>query len=381
MDVLCAKCKGRGFCNKRCKWLDMRFKSFDFKKDFTGSSPSIFVGKANYPNVSIGLISLPFTSIDANNFDNPKFFSNNLSINQVINKRSLLINCQSSNKNFCEKIKELALSKKAVEVEANLIKDPKPKTSFDFISTTMGPSSELKNFSINENIKIDKNVAKCYYDTDLKANSALNILYGKGVDENNLSKYLSAAAFGIKKNRKVVPTRWSITAVDDALGKKMINDIKECPIINDYRILEGSLFGNYYTVILLPFIYGFELFETLNEKEIMHDYEEYDGRKEYAYNTAGGYYAARLAVNEYLSSNKIQARAIVFRKITPEYIAPLGVWVVRQASRNAMNNPVNFDNFDELIKKVNNTWIAKKLLKESVLCKKFVSQKSLGQFL
>jgi hypothetical protein len=358
----------------------MNFKSFDFKKDFSGSSPSIFVSKANYPNVSIGIMSLPFNAVDANNFDNPNFFKDNLNINQIINKRSLLINCVSSNKSFFEKIQEIALSKKAVEIEANLAKTPKPKSTFDFVSTTMGPSSELTKFSINENIKIDKHVSKCFYDFDLKANNALNILFNKGINENDLSKYLSSGAFGIKKKRRVVPTRWSITAVDDLLGKEMIAKIKEFPIINNYQILKGSLFGNYYTIILLPFVYGFELFETMDGSEFMHDYEEYRGRKNYAYDTAGGYYASRLAILEYLQKNKIQARIIVYRKITPEYLAPLGVWVVREASRNAMKNRIMAESKNELIEKLDNE-CKQVLINKSILFKKFISQKSLGQFL
>ncbi|MFA5333847.1 MAG: hypothetical protein WC376_05125 [Candidatus Nanoarchaeia archaeon] len=379
METLCIKCKGRGFCGKKCKWLSMSFKSFDFKKEFEGSSPSIFVGKANYPNVSIGLMSLPFSSVDADNFDSPKFFADNLSINQIINKRSLLINCQSTNKSFFDKMQELALSKKAVTVETTLLKAPKPKSAFDFVSTTMGPSSELKEFSINENIKIDRNVSKCFYDFDLKANDALNILFKKGVSENNLSKYLSAAAFGIKKQRRIVPTRWSITAVDDSLGKQMISKIKDYPIIPEFMVFRGELFGNYYTIIFLPFVFGFELFETSDNSEFMHDYEEYNGRKKYAYETAGGYYAARLAVLEYLESNNIQARVIAYRKITAEYLAPLGVWVVREAARKAMKNKTSIKSKKELLEKLDKE-CAQVLINKSVLYKKFITQKNLVQF-
>jgi hypothetical protein len=190
---------------------------------------------------------------------------------------------------------------------------------------------------------------------------------------------LSSGAFGIKKSRRIVPTRWSITAVDDSIGKAMIAKIKEYPAIKDYNIFLGNLFGNYYTIILLPFVFGFELFETAGNAEFMHDYEEFGGRKSYAYETAGGYYACRLAVLEYLQKNKIQARIIAYRKITPEYLAPLGVWVVREACRKAMNNKVSIGTKKGLIEKLDNE-CAKVLISKSVLFKKFVSQKNLGQF-
>ncbi len=380
MDSLCVKCKGRGFCGKKCKWMNMDFKSFDFKKEFLGSSPSIFVGKANYPNVSIGLMSLPFTAVDANNFDSPKFFKDNLSIPQIINKRSLLINCQSTKKSDFEKIQEVALSKKAVEVEASLSKAPKPMTAFDFTSIAMGPSSKLIDFSVNENVKMDKNVEKCFYDNDLKAVKALGVLYQKGIDENNLSKYLSAGAFGLKKNRKVVPTRWSITAVDDSLGKELIGKVKNHKIISDYLLFEGNLFGNYYTILFLPECFGYELFETMDGNDFMHDYEEYNGRKNYAFDTAGGYYACRLAILEYMDNNKLQARAIAYRRITPEYLAPLGVWVVREASRNAMKNDAKILGKEEMISKLNELKLLKVLAKKSILFKDFFAQKRLVNY-
>ena len=111
----------------------------------------------------------------------------------------------------------------------------------------------------------------------------------------------------------------------------------------------------------------------------MHDYEEFNGRKNYAYETAGGYYAARLAVLEYLKKNKIQARIIAYRKITPEYLAPLGVWVVREAARKAMNNKIILNDKIELIKKLDNE-CAQVLINKSDLYKKFLAQKSLVQF-
>ena len=50
----------------------------------------------------------------------------------------------------------------------------------------------------------------------------------------------------------------------------------------------------------------------------------------------GAYYSARLAVTEYLEGIRRSARVIVLRNITGEYWAPLGTWVVREATRNAM---------------------------------------------
>ncbi|MDR2944975.1 MAG: hypothetical protein LBU81_07875, partial [Methanosarcinales archaeon] len=71
---------------------------------------------------------------------------------------------------------------------------------------------------------------------------------------------------------------------------------------------------------------------------IWQDHEDFYGKKEYS-SLAGGYYAARLPILEYLDSIKKQAFIFAVREIRPSYWAPLGVWVVREAARNAAANP------------------------------------------
>ncbi|MCL4406837.1 hypothetical protein M1139_01955 [Candidatus Parvarchaeota archaeon] len=57
-------------------------------------------------------------------------------------------------------------------------------------------------------------------------------------------------------------------------------------------------------------------------------------------NTAGAYYAIRLAVLEKLREMKSQFSVLCIREITPEYFAPLGVWVVREGARKVLNGAV-----------------------------------------
>lgn len=67
----------------------------------------------------------------------------------------------------------------------------------------------------------------------------------------------------------------------------------------------------------------------------MQDYESFSGRKEYASNVTGAYYSNRLALCEYLDRVKKQASCLVLRECRPEYYAPLGVGILREASRAA----------------------------------------------
>jgi len=67
-------------------------------------------------------------------------------------------------------------------------------------------------------------------------------------------------------------------------------------------------------------------------------------------NIAGAYFAAKLAVSEYLSKNKIQAGVLIFREIRPEYAIPVGVWQVREGIREAMKQkPKNVTDFNEAL--------------------------------
>ncbi|MCJ7450432.1 MAG: hypothetical protein MUP58_01695, partial [Candidatus Nanohaloarchaeota archaeon QJJ-9] len=77
-----------------------------------------------------------------------------------------------------------------------------------------------------------------------------------------------------------------------------------------------------------------------------------EGRTSYAEETAGGYYAARLGVLEKLRKKQRQAKALVLREVTDEYWAPLGVWVVRETVREALEKePINPESFKKAVEK------------------------------
>ncbi|VVB75419.1 Uncharacterised protein [Candidatus Tiddalikarchaeum anstoanum] len=387
MEIQCIRCKGRGFCGKTCKWQSEAFKSIEFKKDFTGTSPSVFIGHYNYPNVYVGIMSLQFQTPLAKTYDDPKLWSKSYNISQVVDKRRNLVNNKSAScvkklsDSFIGKVQEVALSYKPLDIEVSLKKAPTPSLKYDFISNPMGPSSEVAKLTVCDNPRIKPVVEKCFNDTDLKSTKAMGLLYNKGFDENTISHILSSGALGVKKERKLVPTRWSITAVDDGVGKQLIANVKNYPLIDHYEILNGSLYGNYYTIILLPDVFGYELFETTNGNEYCRDVEMYKGRSDYAYNTAGGYYAARLGVLEYLNKIKKQAAVIVLRQITSEYYCPIGVWVVRQASRNAASNVKQFNSENELLNYLPIITPIHFLLKDSKLYNHFKTQKKITSFI
>ena len=121
------------------------------------------------------------------------------------------------------------------------------------------------------------------------------------------------------------------------------------------------------------------------EPQIMTDFEFYGGRKNYASNITGAYYAARKSVCEYLYKIKKQARVLIFREVSGGYVVPLGVWVIRETVNNAMwtSTPTKLDNFNDAINKMAEGFIVefKNWKKSSKLINYIKTQRTLDRFL
>lgn len=369
---LCVRCKGRDFCKRgHCTILEkmhvQKKANKHFKQEFQGNAPNVFVGRFGYPNINVGLLATEYAGDDA---DNPlKWSHEDYSINKIIDLRSNLVNSRfashiqapvrtsfanKTQEKLTELSKEISLSQKTVDTEVKLEKKPMFKLSFNQESSPHGPSVGVENATITENIRVPTKVDRVVSSTDLKASSALTYLSNNQFDEHYLTKVLSVGNLGIGKRRKLVPTRWAITAVDDTLGKDLLKEVRDFSNSTGFLAYFGGHLGNYFLTLFFPGVWSYELFETYlpgalwnQEKgatiETSTDYELFSGRKEYAHETSGGYYASRLGVLEHLKAKKRQGATLVFRFITDEYYAPLGVWVVREATRNCLQNkPLEF---------------------------------------
>ncbi|MGV8171571.1 MAG: Nre family DNA repair protein [Candidatus Woesearchaeota archaeon] len=399
MNQLCFRCKGRGYCNRGFCVIRQKIqvqKKFNesAKKDFYGENYNVFVGKFGYPNINVGLLNIDEPKKDVT-IDNPLLWSKDeYDINKIINLRSNLINSnfktkiKGFNDRFMDLVQEISLTDRPVDTEISLEKKPQFKVTFNQDTTPFGPSIKLEKARATENIHIPTKVDKIVND-ELKAVEGLTELHKKGFDEYYLTKIFSVGNLGLDANKKLVPTRWSITAVDDTLGKDIINDIKEYNIVDTYQLYFGAYLGNNYLIMLLPEVWSYELFEMLtsNPNSAMHDVENYYGRKGYAMETAGGYYAARFSILQQLKSQKRQATIIALRLVTDDYWAPLGVWVVREAVKKAMNSkPIEFDTKEEMIEYT--ITLAKKqfnydlnpTIKSSVLLRSIQTQRKISEY-
>ena len=375
-----------------------------FKTDFQGSSPAPFIGRFGYPHVNIGILSPQFSG-DTSHYDSPRLWSkDNAAIGNIASLRYGLVNSRSQASvkdvqkggKFVDMVQEVGMAKNAVEVEVNLKQAPQLQFKPEKEIIPFGPQAAMKNARITANTVVDSRIERVVSDTDLKAAPAIISLYQKGFEENTLNKLLSVGGVGLKENRKLVPTRWSLTAVDDAIGKQLIKEIKDFPV-GEYSAYFGVGWGNYYLILYFPEVWGYELFETYLDAPVnpwskngymySTDYENYDGRKEYAEETAGGYYACRLGILEKMKELKRQGGCLALRFITSEYNIPLGVWVCREATRKSLQEkPITFSDQSLMIKYAQEL-IKRKfgfdldlLLKESKLLKMKKEQKKLFEF-
>ncbi len=363
-------------------------------KEFSGSTPpEIFVGKWNYPNVYTGILS-PEESGDTQIMSSPELWHRNkLSIQDILSFRNKLIygRTQSSVKlakerdtKFLPVMQEVAMTHKSVSTEFKLKRPITKQREQDAKTPLIQHAADVERVRLQENPKIIPKVEYLVNDTDAKSATSIVELHKSGIETSNIIKLLSAGLLGLKSNRKLVPTRWSITAVDDTISKNKLKSIKLLPEISDIMVFSSEYLGNHYEFLLLPEKFSFEVIEmSLKTLGIWHDYESFFARTKYADDVTGAYYVNRLALCEYLERIKRQAQCIVFREVRPEYYAPLGVGILRQVSREAFSKaPEKFATVEEAIESIRGRMKIPlfQFTRHSIILKNYGKQKKLSQF-
>jgi len=383
------KCKicGREDCDRHMFFLPKTKKI----SEFSGSSPpDIFVGKWNYPNVYTGILS-PDEYGDTSKLSSPEFWhSNKLSIPEILSFRNKLIyartrtNIRNPSGRFLSVIKEVAMTHKPISAEFRL-KNPITKnrenaSNFPLIAK----AGEISNVSLQENPSVKPKVDYLVNDTDARSTDAMLELEKANISTSSIIKLLSAGLIGRKLNRKLVPTKWAITATDDTLSKAKLVSIRNFPEIQDIRLFHAEYLGNHYEFLLLPDRWSFEVIEiSLKNSGVWHDSEGFFPRKTYAHCVTGAYYVNRLALTEYLEKIKRQANIVVFRETTDEYYAPLGVGILREVTRRAMQNTPNKpESLQNALKIIDSRIIVpiEKFVKISWIISNYKKQRRLNEF-
>jgi hypothetical protein len=405
-NTMCVVCKGaKALCGKvRCPIIvraKYYFKAMPLLEnlDIDGASPpGVFVGRIGYPYVYAGPL-VPPVHEDTRQYDLPELWFGK-SMDDIVGFRSILLRgkyrvhvkkFENAGK-IMDMTRELALSISPIDVELGLKKKPNRALVLDDEIQPYGPSAPIREMRVVPS-RWDHRIEKAYYDTDLKTAEAVKDLFERGVMVSRIQRAFSVGSFGLKDNRRLVPTRWSITAVDSILSKDLMEKVKTFPEINEFRVFESRYLDNRFEVLMIPNAWSYEAMEAWypgtvwnpsGQRIVMFsDWEPYEGRTTYA-SIGGCYYAARLAVCELLTKERRQATVIVLREAHPGYIMPVGVWQVRENVRNAMRQiPLKYNTLDEALERISSQFQIplEQWIEDSKLLQDALFQKRLTDYL
>jgi len=354
---ICILCRGaKNLCGRKVCPVILKSKrllkvSTSIDKRLDGASPpEIFVGRIGYPKVYVGPL-LHKEKGDISTLGTPELWDLG-SINEFLDMRLSLVRGMKKldarkpaiEEKFYDKIVETTLSRESVDtyVEFNRIHR---RIIVDPYVQPIGIGGTIDTLDIAPRGSLQA-LEKVFYDEDLRADEAIRYLYRNNVLVSKIIQGFSAGMFGVGFQRRLVPTRWSITAIDCILSKWLRDEvIREKPQIGEYMVFEYEGLGDKFIVLLFPDTWKYEFLEVWwpgsawnffgNFIAIGGDHELHWGRTTYA-SIGGCYYATRLAVTEYLSRIGRQAGVLVIREAYPEHFMPIGVWYVRESVRKTL---------------------------------------------
>lgn len=320
-------------------------------KELEGSSPpALFVGRFGYPHVSVGPLLSPQHG-DTLLYDSPEKWVGR-SVQEVVGFRTNLVRGTQPIKvtdaerpgRGIEELQLLARASDSAEAEATFRRVPRGRVVISDSAPPIGPSAPLEKVRLDVR-RVDEKLDRLFRDGDASARVAVEELYDRSVPVSRIQRAFSAGTLGRRGRRKFVPTRWSITAVDDLVSRNNLETVRELPELGEITVYRLTALENRWLIVLLPGYYRYESIEAWypetfwnpNPREIvmMGDHEGHRGRTTYA-SIGGCYYAARLATSEALIRTNRQAGTLVLREVHPGEVLPLGVWNVREHVRAAL---------------------------------------------
>ena len=378
----CAECKGKGMCGlPRCPIVS-RFHAQAAMKpasSYQGSSPSVFIGSYGWPDMHGG----PLLINDSD--DPPDWLDRSLGMEEIVSIRSRTICGRSVLPSIANNLQEIARSTTPLDVDVVFEKPVTFSLNFDGTIAPVGFTGPVKKMDVLGNARVERVVDRVTSDTDMGATVACGVLRESAIDVYQIANLMTAGLLG--KRRTFVPTRWAITAVDDTLSIQLKKEIARYPPIEEIRLFTGEIFGNRIVCILVPGDWKYEMIEIWGRRTLWAGEEEVivqdrEGMTKKGYSPiSGAYYSARLAACEYLKNVRRSARVIIIRSISSDYWAPLGTWVIREATRKAMTNPsVICESLDAAVRQVSATLGSDAWVHHSQLIPELRTQRTLFHF-
>ncbi|MGI0070824.1 MAG: Nre family DNA repair protein [Thermoplasmata archaeon] len=359
--TMCIRCRSAQLlCGKPVCPILVKYRAFERTLPLVGghelsgsSPPGVFVGRYGYPKVSFGpLLSPQHGSTEL--LDTPEEWVGR-SVSEVVSFRTGLVRGTSPIRvtdaekpiRLLEDLQLLGIAAESAESETTFRRPPRGHLSLSDSAPPFGPSAPIERFRLDVR-RVDPHLDRLSSDTDANAREAVGELYHRGVRVSRIQRAFSVGTLGRHGRRRLVPTRWSITAVDDLLSKQNLERVRLLPELSEIRVHRLTALDNRWLIALLPGAYRYESIEAWYPNTlwnpnptsilVMGDHEGHDGRTTYA-SIGGCYYAARLATSESLLTLGRQAGVVVLREVHPGEILPLGVWNVREHVRAALTRP------------------------------------------
>jgi hypothetical protein len=352
-EIACRVCQGD---IKRCRlavcpYLDRVRAWFTERRDlqtrnlFGASPPSAFVGSWGYPKVLVGPLVPPVRDEDTSILDASESWLG-YDLAEILRFRLSLVRGKAPRRvaeargpdRILATVQEGAMASRPIDTEMWFTKKPSLLSPFSARAPPSGPSADIAKVDLTSNPSVPRRVDDLVSDTDLRAGEAVTDLYDHGITQSQITRIFSVGLLGTKERRRLVPTEWSITAVDDILAKGLVDEVRGHPWISDFEVASASGLANNVVVLLFPQAFMFEGMEAWNLESSptpAHDHEFAGGRTRYPEQIAGAYHATRLPVLEHLAARRRQAGAIVFMEVYEDWV-PLGVWRYRELARAAL---------------------------------------------
>jgi len=390
---MCLRCRSAQLlCGKPVCPLLLRYHAFERTlpmvqgTELSGTSPpAVFVGRFGYPKVSFGPLLSPEHG-RTELLDTPEDWVGR-SVAEVVGFRTGLIRGTSPIRvtdaekpiPLLEELQLLGIAAESAESEARFRRPPRGHIALSDTAPPFGPSAPIDQLRLDVR-RVDPHLDRLSSDTAASARIAVEELYQRGVKVSRIQRAFSVGTLGRRGHRRLVPTRWSITAVDDLLSKQNVREVRLLPELGEIQAHRLTALDNRWLIVFLPGIWRYESIESWypstfwnpspTEIIMMGDHEGYDGRTTYA-SIGGCYYAARLATSEALLRLGRQAGVVVLREVHPGEILPLGVWNVREHVRAALLEPaIRLDSMAELSGLIRSTFaipLQRWLLQSAVL--------------
>ncbi|MEB3773803.1 MAG: Nre family DNA repair protein [Desulfurococcales archaeon] len=355
---LCIRCKGyKMLCGlPRCPILD-RFRSQIQAANLVrgtsvvgDSPPGVLVGEAGYPRVRVAYMIPPGVhGEEARYHEAPGEWSRRGEpLSRIIELRSRLLaasmRVEVSNPwvLYEREVSLASVSERPVDSEARLAKPPSPRLVFDGVSKPMGPSAPAVRIRVSSNPRVPGALERVLWDDDLAANMIVS-LYESGLDVYTIQKALSLGMLGMQRRRRIVPTRWAITAVDDTVSRHLRKVLRGMEEVGSVEVYRGEYIGNRFLIIVKPGPGSIEWIEAWHPSGL---WTKSTGKVTYwrliedplgrASASDGGFSAARLPVLEHLRRRGARGDVVIIREILPTYYAPVGNWHIRETVARAL---------------------------------------------